>query len=359
MHGQGTYTHADGEVWQGTFANDEWVSGNKYSGEEWRQHEQEHIAGERAAPPELTTIDAPYVVPKNANVRERPDVESERVGVLPKGTEVTVLGKVKGKNWYLVSRDGQRLGYVYGALLDEIEAETIVGEQQEEVIPASSGTGFTVSSSGHIVTNNHVIEGCENVKVHQRGNVHNATVVANDRVNDLALIQAAFVPLAIFAISNDNAVLTQDILVAGYPFGEDLSSSVKVTRGIVSSLTGLGDNYSEMQIDAALQPGNSGGPIIDEKGNIVGVAVAKLDLEIIYEEYGVVPENTNFGIKSSVLRSFLEANGIKMLQASNQNISREELGTKVTNGTLLLSCWMTYAQIEKLRAEKVMFQSLQ
>ena len=70
-------------------------------------------------------------------------------------------------------------------------------------------------------------------------------------------------------------------------------------------------------------------------------------------------KDTNFGIKSSVLRRFLEANGIKMLKASNQNISTQELATKVTDGTLLLSCWMTYAQIEKLKMEKVLFQNLQ
>ena len=71
-------------------------------------------------------------------------------------------------------------------------------------------------------------------------------------------------------------------------------------------MTGLGNNYSQIQIYAALQPGNSGGPIVDEKGNIVAVAVAKLDLKKVMETYGVVPENTNFGIKSSALRNFLE-----------------------------------------------------
>ena len=71
----------------------------------------------------------------------------------------------------------------------------------------------------------------------------------------------------------------EDIIVAGFPFGNKVSSSIKFTRGIVSSLTGVGDNYSQIQIDAALQPGNSGGPIMDYMGNIVGVAVAKLSLK--------------------------------------------------------------------------------
>ena len=60
---------------------------------------------------------------KNANVRERPDVESTQVATLSKGSEVTALGKVKDKNWYLVSRDGKKLGYVFGTLLSELEVE--------------------------------------------------------------------------------------------------------------------------------------------------------------------------------------------------------------------------------------------
>ena len=113
-----------------------------------------------------------------------------------------------------------------------------------------------------------------------------------------------------------------------------------------------------MQIDAALQPGNSGGPILDEAGNVVGVAVAKLDLALALEAFDVVPEDTNFGIKSSVLKNFLDANGIETMKASTKSISRTELGKKITDGTLFLSCLMTYAQIEKLRAEKVMFSDL-
>ena len=78
----------------------------------------------------------------------------------------------------------------------------------------------------------------------------------------------------------------QEIYVAGYPFGGQVSSSIQVTKGIVSSLAGIANNISNIQIDAALQPGNSGGPILDEQGNVIGVAVAKLDLEGVVENWG-------------------------------------------------------------------------
>ena len=70
------------------------------------------------------------------------------------------------------------------------------------------------------------------------------------------------------------------MLVAGVPFGKQVSSSVKVTKGIVSSLTGIQNNYANMQVDAALRPGNSGGPIFNEVGNVIGIAVAKLDTKV-------------------------------------------------------------------------------
>ena len=71
--------------------------------------------------------------------------------------------------------------------------------------------------------------------------------------------------------------------MAGYPFGVQISFAIKITKGIISSLTGYRNNFSHIQIDAALQSGNSGGPILDDLGNVVGVAVAKLDAKFMYE----------------------------------------------------------------------------
>jgi len=227
-----------------------------------------------------------------------------------------------------------------------------------EIINAASGSGFVVSSSGHIVTNNHVINGCNEVKVHYNGEKYKASIISRDSYNDLALIKANFTPSKIFTIKNGNAELMEDIYVAGYPFGDLFNSSVKITKGIVSSLSGFENNFSNMQIDAALQPGNSGGPVIDIQGNVVGVAVAKLDLIKFVELFKSVPENTNFAIKSSVLLNFLNSNGVKTKKASEQIIPRTELSEKITKGTLFLSCWMTYARIEEMKTQKVLFNNI-
>ena len=231
-------------------------------------------------------------------------------------------------------------------------------DSSSEIIPASSGTGFLVSVQGHIVTNQHVIDGCSEVTAHYKGDKYLSKIISTDPINDLALLQSDYRPGSSLSLSQSNPYLMQDIFVAGFPFGTSFSSSVKVTRGVVSSLTGLGDNFSQMQIDAALQPGNSGGPIVDETGSVVGIAVAKLDVKDALEDWGAIPENTNFGIKSTVVETFLQGNLVDYARGSDTGIPRRELAAMISENTLYLTCWMTASQIERMRSEKVMFTDL-
>ena len=231
--------------------------------------------------------------------------------------------------------------------------------QSDEIISASSGSGFAVSADGYVITNNHVIEGCQKVVVNIKGTEIPVTVVTYDPQNDLALLKGNFRPSTVFPLTNNRPELLQDVYVAGFPFGNKVSTSVKVTKGIISSLTGIGNNFSNIQIDAALQSGNSGGPILDELGNVVGVAVSKLDAKYMFDNFGSIPENTNFGIKSNVVRSIMESNGVDSPSANRSSISKSQLGKMITEGTYYISCWMTMAQVEKLRNKKVMFDDLE
>jgi len=233
-----------------------------------------------------------------------------------------------------------------------------VTPKQTKIYSAASGTGFAITKTGYVITNNHVIDGCSRVRIHDKGKSVIATIVSKDSMNDLALLKGDFKPRKVFRLSQQSPSLLQDVFVAGYPFGKSISSSVKVTKGIVSSLTGIGNNFSNIQIDAALQPGNSGGPIVDDKGNVIGVAVAKLDLKKVVKKWGVVPENTNFGIKTSVVRNLLQGNNVSVSSPNSRKISKSELGKIISDGTYYLSCWMTMAQIEKMRTKKVIFRDI-
>lgn len=216
-------------------------------------------------------------------------------------------------------------------------------QNENEIVPAASGTGFFVSSDGNIITNHHVIDQCNIVKVTFKGKTQKTKVIAIDKVNDIAIIKANIKPNKFYAVSNDDVSLLEDVIVAGYPLGKKVSSAIKTHKGVVTSVAGAGDNYSNFQTDAAINQGNSGGPIINQKGNVVGVAVAT------WVEEGV--QGVHFGIKSSTLKTFANANGLKFSNPKNRNLSNKELGKLVTEGTVYLECHMTIARIKKLISE--------
>jgi len=233
------------------------------------------------------------------------------------------------------------------------------GANEPRLLQAASGTAFAVTSDGVLVTNNHVIEGCEDVRVHTNGSQAAAKVLSRDPGNDLALIKVDFHPTAVFPLATGDLQILEEIYVAGYPFGENLSSSVKVTKGIVSSLTGLGNNFSNIQIDAAIQPGNSGGPIFDEQGNVRGVAVATLDIQYAIERFDTIPQNTNFGIKANIVSNMLSSNGLRAKGPNTQPMSTTQLGTLATDATYFLSCWMTREKMQEMSSSRVLFRNIE
>ena len=232
--------------------------------------------------------------------------------------------------------------------------ETRRGSDQN--IKAGSGTGFFITNAGHIVSNNHVIDQCNVVNAYYKGDAKPLKILAIDRKNDLAILKAELRPDDIFPVAKEDAILLEEIYVAGFPFGKSISGSIKVTKGVVSSLSGLGNNYSNLQIDASLQPGNSGGPILNKKGNVVGVAVAKLDYKKVIEAFNTIPENTNFGIKSSTLNQFLIANKVSSSSPKGSEMSIRDIGSKIEKATVYLDCWMTADKIQELKSKRVFFE---
>ena len=151
---------------------------------------------------------------------------------------------------------------------------------------------------------------------------------------------------------DDEPILGEDITTLGYPFGKTISSKIKLTSGVVSSLSGIGDEFTRMQIDAALQPGNSGGPIYDSYGNVIGVAVAKAGIFYFLAEFGTLPENMNFGIKPSVVKTFLQSNGVDY-KTSNKKIAITKVKTaeEGMKQTLYLECMIRKDRLAKIKKE--------
>src|SRR5918996_4247419 len=175
----------------------------------------------------------------------------------------------------------------------------------------STGTGFAVGEGGQIVTNHHVVADCAEVRVRPAGQEAVAgAVVAEDSRNDLALLRAP-VRLPVAAIRDDRGIRPGDSVVAvGFPLPGLLASEANVTTGTVSALAGIGNDARFLQMTVPVQPGNSGGPLLDLEGRVVGVVVGKLDALKVASVTGDIPQNVNFAIKASVVRSFLEASGV-------------------------------------------------
>ncbi|MBR0823353.1 S1C family serine protease [Bradyrhizobium liaoningense] len=206
-----------------------------------------------------------------------------------------------------------------------------------------SGTGFVVSPNGHIVTNNHVINGCVgDIKGNLTGEAAAVLrVVSTDATNDLALLQApSTTTFKDFARIRDRSFRSGDSVVAiGFPYHGLLTSDFTVTTGIVSSLSGMRNDTRFLQISAPVQPGNSGGPLFDTTGQIVGVVTAKLPGLRIAAATGNIPENINFAIKTGALRDFLDNSVVPYQTAEPKGeLKTTDIAGNARAYTMLISC---------------------
>ena len=184
------------------------------------------------------------------------------------------------------------------------------GTNQDDAGP-KYGTGFFVSEKGHILTNNHVTEGCRNLVIRSPGGQQqDASVVKSDKSNDLALLLAPSAPQSSAEFESE-VHLGERVFAFGYPLAGFLASSGTFTDGSVSSLEGIGDDSRMLQISAPVQPGNSGGPLLNEKGAIIGIVTSKADAIAVANETKDIPQNINFAIKSSVALSFMQSADVK------------------------------------------------
>lgn len=185
----------------------------------------------------------------------------------------------------------------------------------------SSGTGFYVSGNGHIVTNNHVIAECSAINVMPPGGSPvSATLVAKDKTNDLAILKTSSSPAAVPGLRTQMR-LGEAVYVFGFPLTGLLSTSGNFTAGAITATTGTEDDTRLAQISAPVQPGNSGGPLLDKYGNVIGVIVSKLNALNVAAATKDIPQNVNFAIKSGIATNFLDTNGV----VANGAVSTREL----------------------------------
>ncbi len=173
-----------------------------------------------------------------------------------------------------------------------------------------SGTTFVISRDGLMLTNAHVVNGCERLKLADGTEV---APVAADRERDLALVKAAHGFGSALNFRREQTVdLGEKALVFGFPYFRLVSESLNITDGVVTSLTGLRGNHVQFQMSANLQPGNSGGPVLDEAGNVIGVSVAILNSLAVARLTGSIPQGMNYAVRGAEAEAFLREHGVEV-----------------------------------------------
>ena len=143
---------------------------------------------------------------------------------------------------------------------------------------SGSASGFIITSDGLVVTNEHVVSGESNVGVWlTNGRRYGASVLERDATSDLALLKIDGGSFDAIAVGDPNTVrMGDEVLALGFPLADTIGTNLTVTRGIVSS-TRMEDGVQLLQTDASLNPGNSGGPLVNRDGEVIGVNTSRIE----------------------------------------------------------------------------------
>lgn len=242
---------------------------------------------------------------------------------------------------------GSNFGYIMhgkGQYLAEslILKEFLTEDDIEKKIPKSkyaassewkgNGSGFFINEKGYIATNYHVVEDANKIQVEffQKGlkNTYEAKVIVTDKQNDLAIIQIndskfKSMPKIPYVFSSNTKDVGTDVFALGYPIADVMGEEIKFTDGKISSKTGVKGDITVYQISVPIQPGNSGGPLFDNKGNLVGITSAGLNKDYYNSE------NVNYAIKTSYLKNLIDVMPEPIPLPNNIDIYNKPLTEKI------------------------------
>jgi S1-C subfamily serine protease len=215
------------------------------------------------------------------------------------GREVTLLAQERSREIDRMIRSGKT-------------AITSNGPQEPEQA-LGSGTGTIISKVGHILTAAHVVYGSKSITVITSSGEVSAIILKIDLHNDLAVLKLDHGSYQVIPIGvSDRVRLGENVATIGFPNRSIQGHSPKVTRGEISSMSGAGDDPRMWQVSVPVQPGNSGGPLLDANGKLVGVVVAKLGIKAA-KVLGDIPQNVNYAVKASyampLIHGYIDENG--------------------------------------------------
>ncbi len=215
----------------------------------------------------------------------------------------------------------------YGTAID-VKSKRLQDKDGE--LAESRGSGFFLGKLPMIITNYHVIEGAYKVEIILTdGRKIEGRVTRRDKKNDLAVIsfdEFRESPKGLFLFPSLKLKTGQDVYAIGYPLGSILGDRPGITRGIISATVGIEGDSRHLRITAQINPGNSGGPLLDSYGRVVGIVSHGLNKILFARFHGIIPEGTNFAIKSDVL--------LNLIDTPENLIADKQAGEKLTAASI-------------------------
>lgn len=207
----------------------------------------------------------------------------------------------------------------------------------------SAGSGFIVAADGKVVTNAHVVPQCKTIEItFADGSKREAQLLARDKGEDLALLSVEAENLPVAGFRNDTPLRSGDgVVVVGFPLSSVLSAEANVTAGVISALAGMKGDQRFFQLTAPVQKGNSGGPLADMNGAVIGMVTKKLDAMKIAGRTGDLPQNVNFALKSERIEAFLAKNdvdGLPATEIAEDTLSVADVGERIKRVTVFVVC---------------------
>jgi V8-like Glu-specific endopeptidase len=225
---------------------------------------------------------------------------------------------------------GARFSIVYGLPPAETERYLAAAEAEVARKPSfgqasgaprgGSGTGFLISADGLVVTNHHVIDDANTIEVYQGNTVYRASIVAQDAANDVAILKTDMKGRPLSLASARASMRGDEVLTLGYPLSTLAGESQKATFGRINATVGLRDDARYLQIDVPIQPGNSGGPLLNKRGEVIGIVSASLDDEATFARTGAVPQVVNYAVKSDYISVLIPAGAQLPSQSQQQEM---------------------------------------
>lgn len=250
------------------------------------------------------------------------------LGVMYAQGQGTPINKVEAYKWFILaaSRGSTNAWYAREEIGEELTSQqTAEAERwaasfsprrkfkpvdnkvdQASTPPRSSGTGFFVSDDGYLVTNFHVVDEGESTFVKTKQGRFAAKVVRTDPTNDLALLKVDGAFSALPVASKSEGKLGESVFTIGFPLVDIIGTEPRLTRGDINSLAGIKDDIRYYQVSVPVQPGNSGGPLVNLSGDVIGVVTMRLADIATLQMSGALPQNVNYALKSAHLRQLLE-----------------------------------------------------